>query len=98
MASGLGVGHAGELYNSINFFSVGSGGDEMREVRQIVVTIALATAAAMFSSGCPAMMVPGLAYSGYKYAHDKNNPQTASNTQSGKSATTSSSTHNAKST
>ena len=70
----------------------------MREVRQIVVTIALATAAAMFSSGCPAMMVPGLAYSGYKYAHDKNNPQTASNTQSGKSATTSSSTHNAKST
>ncbi len=32
------------------------------------------------------MMVPGLAYSGYKYEHDKNNgAQSASNTQSNKS-------------
>jgi hypothetical protein len=59
---------------------------EMRKWRKSVATIALATAAAFFCSGCLAMMVPGLAYSGYKYEHDKNNgAQSASNTQSNKS-------------
>jgi hypothetical protein len=54
----------------------------MRKKRQTVATIALATAAAFFCSGCPALMIPGLAYSGYKYEHDKNNAaQSASNTQ-----------------
>lgn len=58
----------------------------MRKTRQSFATIALATAAAFFCSGSLAMMVPGLAYSGYKYEHDKNNaPQSASNTQSDKS-------------
>ena len=58
----------------------------MRKRRKSIATIALATAAAFFCSGCPAMMIPGLAYSGYKYEHDKNNAaQSASNTQSNKS-------------
>jgi hypothetical protein len=49
----------------------------------------LAAAAAIFCSGCLAMMIPGLAYSGYKYEHDKNQPaasaSTAPSTQSSKS-------------
>ena len=52
----------------------------MRKTQQLVVTIALAVAAAISCSGCLALMVPGVAYSGYKYEHDKN--QTASNTTS----------------
>ncbi len=51
----------------------------MRKTQQLVVTIA-AVAAAIFCSGCLALMVPGVAYSGYKYEHDKN--QTAANTTS----------------
>jgi hypothetical protein len=59
---------------------------EVRKTRKSVATIALATAAALFCSGCPAMMIPGLAYSGYKYEHDKNNAeQSAANTRSNKS-------------
>ncbi len=50
----------------------------MRKMRRSVVTIAFAMAAALVCSGCLAMMVPGLAYSGYKYEHDKN--QTAAST------------------
>jgi hypothetical protein len=46
----------------------------MPKTRQILLTIALAIAAAIFCSGCPALMIPGLAYSGYKYEHDKNQP------------------------
>ncbi len=46
----------------------------MRKQRQLIATIAMAAAAAIFCSGCLAMMVPGLAYSGYKYEHDKNQP------------------------
>jgi hypothetical protein len=46
----------------------------MRKTRQWLVTLALAAAAAFLCSGCLAMMVPGLAYSGYKYEHDKNQP------------------------
>ncbi|MGA7871055.1 MAG: hypothetical protein WCA22_09160 [Candidatus Binatus sp.] len=62
----------------------------MRTRRQSVVTIALAAAAAIFCSGCPALMIPGLAYSGYKYEHDKNQPAaSASSTQSNKSTTSS---------
>ena len=55
----------------------------------MLLTIALAAAAAIFCSGCLAMMIPGLAYSGYKYEHDKNQPaasaSTAPSTQSSKS-------------
>ena len=62
----------------------------MRKVRQSVVTIAMAMAAAFFCSGCLALMVPGLAYSGYKYEHDKNQPAaTTSSAQSDKSTTSS---------
>jgi hypothetical protein len=46
----------------------------MRKTRQLFTTIALAAAAAIVCSGCLAMMIPGLAYSGYKYEHDKNQP------------------------
>ncbi len=46
----------------------------MRKTRQLLVTIALAVTAAFICSGCLAMMIPGLAYSGYKYEHDKNQP------------------------
>ncbi|HEY6298564.1 MAG TPA: hypothetical protein VIW95_02885 [Candidatus Binatus sp.] len=46
----------------------------MRKTRQSFATIALAAAAGIFCSGCPALMIPGLAYSGYKYEHDKNQP------------------------
>jgi hypothetical protein len=46
----------------------------MRNPRQLSVTLALAVAAAFLCSGCLAMMIPGLAYSGYKYEHDKNQP------------------------
>jgi hypothetical protein len=55
----------------------------------MLLTIGLAAAAAIFCSGCLAMMIPGLAYSGYKYEHDKNQPaasaSTAPSTQSSKS-------------
>jgi hypothetical protein len=55
----------------------------------MLLTIALAVAAAIFCSGCPALMIPGLAYSGYKYEHDKNQPAAsaspAPSTQSSKS-------------
>jgi hypothetical protein len=46
----------------------------MRKAGQLLATIALAAAAAILCSGCPALMIPGLAYSGYKYEHDKNQP------------------------
>jgi len=61
----------------------------MLKSRQILLTIGLAVAAAIFCSGCPALMIPGLAYSGYKYEHDKNQPAAsaspAPSTQSSKS-------------
>jgi hypothetical protein len=58
----------------------------MREARQLFATIAFAIAAAIFCSGCPALMIPGLAYSGYKYEHDKNHPAASATTaQSSKS-------------
>ena len=46
----------------------------MRKAGQLFATIAIASAAAIFCSGCPALMIPGFAYSGYKYVHDKNQP------------------------
>jgi hypothetical protein len=59
----------------------------MRKTPQSVVTIALAIAAAFICSGCPALMIPGLAYSGYKYEHDKNQPAaSASPTQTTQSS------------
>jgi hypothetical protein len=42
-------------------------------MRKTAATFALALAA-LFNSGCPALMIPGLAYSGYKYEKDKKNP------------------------
>jgi hypothetical protein len=60
----------------------------VRKPRELFATIALAGAAAIVCSGCPAMMIPGLAYSGYKYAHDKNQP--AASASSNKSTQTSS--------
>jgi hypothetical protein len=46
----------------------------MQKAEQLFATIGLATVAAIFCSGCPALMIPGFAYSGYKYMHDKNQP------------------------
>jgi len=46
----------------------------MRKAQLLAATIGLTIAAAIFCSGCPALMIPGLAYSGYKYEHDKNQP------------------------
>jgi uncharacterized membrane protein YebE (DUF533 family) len=59
----------------------------MLKTRQILLTIGLAVAAAIFSSGCLAMAVPGLAYSGYKYEHDKNQPAASASPASTQSAT-----------
>jgi hypothetical protein len=67
----------------------------MQKTRQILLTIGLAVAAAIFCSACPAMMIPGLAYSGYKYEHDKNQPaasaSAAPSTQSAEATTAKSS-------
>jgi hypothetical protein len=61
----------------------------MQKTRQLLVTSVLAIAAAIFCSGCPALMIPGLAYSGYKYEHDKNQPAaSASPAQSTQSKST----------
>ena len=61
----------------------------MQKTRQLFAKIELAASAAIFCSGCLAMMVPGMAYSGYKYEHDKNQPAApaspAPSTQSNKS-------------
>jgi DNA-directed RNA polymerase subunit M/transcription elongation factor TFIIS len=58
----------------------------MQKTRQLLLTIGLAAAAAIFCSGCPALMIPGLAYSGYKYEHDKNQPAASASTTSAQSA------------
>jgi hypothetical protein len=63
----------------------------MLKTQQILLTIGLAVAAAIFCSGCPAMMIPGLAYSGYKYEHDKNQPAASASTASTQNAKASSS-------
>jgi hypothetical protein len=61
---------------------------KMRTTRKSFITIALAAAAAILCSGCPALMIPGLAYSGYQYTHKKDQPAaTASTTASTESAT-----------
>jgi len=60
----------------------------MQKAEQLFATIGLATAAAIFCSGCPALIVPSLAYQGYKYEHNKNAPAAStSSTQSKKSTT-----------
>ena len=48
----------------------------------------MAVTAALFSSGCPALMVPGLAYQGYKYEHDKNQPAASASTSTKKTTST----------
>ena len=58
----------------------------MQKAEQLFATIGLATVAAIFCSGCPALMIPSLAYQGYKYEHNKNQPAaSATSTQSTKS-------------
>jgi hypothetical protein len=60
----------------------------MRRLQRSIGTIALAVAAMLVCSGCPALMVPGVAYQGYKYEHSKNEPTaTSTSTQSKKSPT-----------
>lgn len=60
----------------------------MRTARKCVAIMVLAVAAAVVCSGCPALMVPGLAYSGYKYEHGKSQPSaSATTTQSSKPTT-----------
>ncbi len=59
---------------------------EMQKPAQLFATIAIATAAAIFCSGCPALMIPGLAYSGYKYEHDKNQPAASASSTSTQSS------------
>jgi hypothetical protein len=60
-----------------------------RELRRSILTIVLAVTAALFGSACPALMVPGLAYQGYKYEHDKNQPAaSASSAPNAKSTAT----------
>jgi hypothetical protein len=63
----------------------------MLKTRQILLTIGFAVAAAILCSGCLAMAVPGLAYSGYKYEHDKNQPAASASPASTQSAKASSS-------
>jgi hypothetical protein len=57
----------------------------MRSIRESAAVVALALAA-LFSSGCPAMMVGGLADQGYKYEKDKKAP--AAKSEAKKPATT----------
>jgi hypothetical protein len=61
---------------------------------KLFAIITLALAAGVVCSGCPALMIPGLAYSGYQYEHKKSEPasspstsSTASTSHSSKSAT-----------
>jgi hypothetical protein len=57
-----------------------------RAVQKSVVTVTLAVAAALICSGCPALTIPGLAYSGYKYEHDKNQPAAAASASTSQSS------------
>jgi uncharacterized membrane protein YebE (DUF533 family) len=52
----------------------------MRDLRRSIAVVALAMAA-LFSAGCPALMVGGLAYQGYKYEKDKKEPAAKSDTK-----------------
>lgn len=45
----------------------------MRKLLRSIAIVALAVVA-LFGSGCPALMVGGLAYQGYKYEKDKKAP------------------------
>ena len=59
----------------------------MRTTIKAFVTIVLAAAASMLCTGCPALMIPGLAYSGYQYTQKKDQPAaTASSTGGTESA------------
>ncbi|MFZ0679526.1 hypothetical protein [Candidatus Binatus sp.] len=63
----------------------------MHKTRQILLAMAFATGAAFLCSGCLAMAIPGVAYSGYKYEHDKNQPAASASPASTQSAKASSS-------
>ena len=52
----------------------------MRSLHRSIAVIVLVVAA-LFSSGCPALMVGGLAYQGYKYEKDKKQPAAESQTK-----------------
>jgi hypothetical protein len=58
----------------------------MRAAWKFVAMVVLMVAAAAICSGCPALMIPGLAYSGYKYEHDKNQPSATATTAQSKSS------------
>jgi hypothetical protein len=61
--------------------------------------LALPVGAALFGAGCLPLMIPGLAYQGYKYEHNKNQPTaTASSTQSKNSTASTSSAQSNKAT
>jgi uncharacterized membrane protein YebE (DUF533 family) len=45
----------------------------MRKLHESIAVVSLAVAA-LFSAGCPALMVGGLAYQGYKYEKEKKEP------------------------
>jgi len=62
----------------------------MRATRQSIGTIRVGGGAALFCSACPALIIPSLAYQGYKYEHNKN--ETAANTSSTQSNQSTSST------
>jgi hypothetical protein len=57
----------------------------LRAVRFAILLVLLVSIAAV-GSGCPALMIPGLAYSGYQYVEEKNSG-TAANQEATKPAT-----------
>jgi hypothetical protein len=54
----------------------------VQKTRTLFATIAMAMAVAVICSGCPALMVPGLAYSGYQYVHKKDQPAASASSTS----------------
>lgn len=64
----------------------------MRVVRFAILLVMLASIAAT-ATGCPVLMVPGLAYSGYQAVEEKNSG-TAANQEANKPATKTNSSKN----
>jgi hypothetical protein len=58
----------------------------VQKTPNVFAAIAMAMAAAVICSGCPALMVPGLAYSGYQYVHKKDQPEASASSTSTHSA------------
>lgn len=63
--------------------------EEVRPLVLVALEVSLIAAALTCTAGCPALMVPGLAYQGYKYEHNKNQPEATSSATQGKKTTTS---------